>query len=71
MLTLKNTRQLFISTAGNRATKTWKKELIYWHELVDKLGKPLKSPETLAEYLKFPKAKQDNLKDVGGFVGGQ
>lgn len=71
MLKLVNTRQLVISTAGNRATKTWKKELIYWHELVDKLGKPLKSPETLAEYLKFPKAKQDNLKDVGGFVGGE
>ena len=71
MLKLVNTRQLVISTAGNRATKTWKKELIYWHELVDKLGKPLKSPETLAEYLKLPKAKQDNLKDVGGFVGGE
>ena len=37
MLKLVNTRQLVISTAGNRATKTWKKELIYWHELVDKL----------------------------------
>lgn len=71
MITLKNTRQLVISTAGNRATKTWKKELIYWHELVDKLGKPLKSPEKLEDYLKLPKAKQDNLKDVGGFVGGE
>lgn len=30
----------------------------------------VRGTETLAEYLKLPKSRQDDLKDVGGFVGG-
>lgn len=30
----------------------------------------MRGTETLAEYLKLPKSRQDDLKDVGGFVGG-
>jgi len=37
---------------------------------VEKLKTPIRGTETLAEYLKLPKAQQDDLKDVGGFVGG-
>ncbi|GMA52596.1 hypothetical protein GCM10025857_39530 [Alicyclobacillus contaminans] len=43
---------------------------MYWSELVDKLRVPARGTETLAEYLQLPKSKQDELKDVGGFVGG-
>ena len=31
---------------------------------------PVRSTETLEEYLALPKYQQDELKDVGGFVGG-
>ncbi len=41
-----------------------------WSELCEKLRTPYRSTETLAEYMTFPKSKQDDLKDVGGFVGG-
>lgn len=41
-----------------------------WSELCEKLRTPSRSTETLAEYLTLPKSKQDELKDVGGFVGG-
>lgn len=41
-----------------------------WSELCEKLRTPSRSMETLAEYLTLPKSKQDELKDVGGFVGG-
>jgi predicted P-loop ATPase len=41
-----------------------------WSEYCDKLKTPIKSAETLQEYLSYTKAKQDELKDVGGFVGG-
>nr|DAH11619.1 MAG TPA: virulence associated protein E [Caudoviricetes sp.] len=39
-------------------------------ELWERLKVPVRSSETLAEYLDMKKAQQDDLKDVGGFVGG-
>ncbi len=63
-------RQITISTANNRFAKKWHAQTLYWSELVEKLKTPARSTETLVEYLKLPKAQQDDLKDVGGFVGG-
>lgn len=40
-------------------------------ELYAKLATPVRSTETLAQYLSASKAKRDNLKDVGGFIGGK
>jgi predicted P-loop ATPase len=67
---LQNNRQLNISTAGNRKAILWKQETVYWSELITRFQTPVKSTETLAQYLAMPKPKQDELKDVGGFVGG-
>src|SRR5690606_2824071 len=36
----------------------------------DRLRTAVRGTETLSEYLKLPKREQDELKDVGGFVGG-
>lgn len=41
-----------------------------WSELIGRLSTPVRSTETLGQYLALPKSKQDELKDVGGFVGG-
>jgi len=41
-----------------------------WSELVEKLRVPVRGTETLQEYLQLPKSKQDELKDIGGFVAG-
>lgn len=65
-----NDRQITISAAGSRWSKSWPTQTLFWSELVEKLKTPIRGTETLAEYLKLPKAQQDDLKDVGGFVGG-
>lgn len=38
---------------------------------MDKLAQPNYTGETVAEYRKMSKDKQDNIKDTGGFVGGK
>lgn len=68
---MNNDRKITISTAGNRRAVTWAKQTLWWSELVDKLKTPARGAEPLIEYLRFPKSKQDDLKDVGGFVAGE
>ena len=45
-------------------------ELPLWSEFTDRLKMPARGAETYEEYLSLPKARQAELKDVGGFVGG-
>ena len=63
-------RMLQISTAGSRKAAHWPKSEILWSDFVEKLKTPVRSMETLDQYLALPKSRQDELKDVGGFVGG-
>lgn len=67
---MQNDRQLSISTAGSRKATQWQAQVIWWSELVERLRMAVRGAETLAEYLALPKSKQDELKDVGGFVAG-
>jgi len=63
-------RQIIISTAGSRRATKWPPSTLWWSELVERLRVPTRGVETLAAYLAMPKQKQDELKDVGGFVAG-
>lgn len=63
-------RQITLSSAGSRKATHWPAQTLYWSELVERLRVAVRGPETLMEYLALPKPKQDELKDVGGFVGG-
>lgn len=67
---LRYDRQLRISVGASRKEMRWKPQTISISELWEKLGTPMRGIETLAEYLSLKKAQQDELKDVGGFVGG-
>lgn len=67
---MQNNRKLQISTAGSRKSVIWPRGEILWSEFVEKLKNPVRGAETLEQYLAFPKSRQDELKDVGGFVGG-
>ncbi len=67
---MQHNRALRISTAGSRKATHWPKSEILWSEFVEKLKTPIRGTETLEEYLALPKSRQDELKDVGGFVGG-
>lgn len=67
---MNNDRQIVISAAGSRRATQWPQQTLWWSEFAEKLKTPVRGVETLAEYLRMPKGKQDDLKDVGGFVGG-
>lgn len=63
-------RQITISAAGSRTAELWPAQQMLWSELVAKLAAPVRGVETLEAYRRMKKARQDQLKDVGGYVGG-
>lgn len=63
-------RKITISAAGSRKATSWPAQTIWLSEFYARLQTPTRSTETLANYMKLHKSQQDNLKDVGGFVGG-
>lgn len=63
-------RVITISAAGSRKATRWPPQTLLWSELAERLRTPARSTETLTAYLRLPKAQQDELKDVGGYVGG-
>ncbi len=65
-----NDRKIVISAAGSRKAMQWPSQTLYWSELVERLRTVARGTETLTQYLTLPKSKQDELKDVGGFVAG-
>lgn len=62
--------QIAIATGKSRKEINWKNRTILWSELVEKLSKTTRTPESVTEYKKMAKADRDQIKDVGGFVGG-
>ena len=67
---MQNDKKIQISLGASRKTSYWPAADMDWSEFITRLKTPVRGPETLEEYLKFAKSKQDELKDVGGFVGG-
>lgn len=67
---LKYDGMITLSVGGSRRTKVWKQKKVLWSELVQRLGQTTRTKETQAQFFKLPKEKQDEIKDVGGFVGG-
>lgn len=59
-----------ISAARSRTSLSWPKVTFTWNKFCEELSTPQRGEETLETYLKWPKAQQDDAKDVGGFVGG-
>lgn len=67
---MENNRKLTISVGENRKSINWQRAEFLWSEFVDKLRTPIRTAESVEEYLNMNKAAQGQLKDVGGFVGG-
>lgn len=61
---------LTIATGRSRTETDWKNREMLWSELVARLSRTNRTGETYTEYMKMSKAQQDQIKDVGGFVGG-
>ena len=60
-----------ISTGSSRKTKVWKKKQVTWSKLLQRLSTTKRTNETQEQYFKLGKERQDEIKDVGGFVGGE
>ena len=59
-----------LSIGNSRRATQWPATVLWWSEMVERLKTPVRGAETLADYLALPRSRQDDLKDVGGYVGG-
>lgn len=69
-MNLKHDRLITISVGMNRKDLNWRPQVLTVGDLWERLQVPQRSTESQAEYLKMKKGKQDELKDVGGYVAG-
>lgn len=69
-MTVQYDKALDVALGNSRKTKTWKNKPLQWSELLDRLSNTTRTPETVAEYKAMGRARQSEVKDVGGFVGG-
>lgn len=63
-------RDLAIAYGNSCMAKKWANKTVQFGELCDRLKSTIRTPETVEEYPKLPKAERDRIKDKGGFVGG-
>lgn len=63
-------QDLNLATATSRHVKQWKNKTMSWSDFLQKLQTPVVTPESIEEFMKLSKSRQDDIKDVGGFVGG-
>ncbi|WP_010651609.1 virulence-associated E family protein [Oceanobacillus massiliensis] len=59
-----------ISTGNSRMDKRWNLQELELDEFRDRIAVTHRTSETVEQYRKMSKAKQDEIKDVGGFVLG-
>ncbi|HMI77688.1 MAG TPA: hypothetical protein VK484_02795 [Ferruginibacter sp.] len=59
-----------IATGRHRKETAWKNKEWLWSDLLEKLSVTHPTAETQAEYMAAKKPRQDEIKDIGGFVGG-
>lgn len=59
-----------IAFGNSRMDKRWKNKEMSWNELCEVVSHTKRTTETVEEYRRMKKGQQDNIKDVGGFVGG-
>ena len=65
-----NDRKITITVGASRRATQWIPQEMLLSSFYARLRTPARGQEPLAEYLQMPKAKQDELKDVGGYVAG-
>jgi Predicted P-loop ATPase and inactivated derivatives len=59
-----------VSVGNSRMDKVWKAREMSWEDFILKVSNTVRTSETVEEYKKLGKAKQDAIKDTGGFVAG-
>ena len=61
---------VMIAVCEKRTDKRYRNQRWTWNDLKEKNRQVYRTTVSLAEYSSLPKAKKDELKDHGGFVGG-
>lgn len=69
-LNIRHDGSLPVAIGKDRFEKHWKNREMAWSALLKRLHEPTRTQETLAEYRAMGKPQQDQIKDVGGFIGG-
>ena len=67
---IKHDGEFDIATGRSRKELNWRNKEMLWSDFLKKLSETHRTSETYQEYLSSKKPRQDELKDVGGFVGG-
>ncbi|WP_243450432.1 virulence-associated E family protein [Desulfosporosinus sp. Sb-LF] len=70
-MSLRHSGTVVIATGSSRKETKWTHREMSWPELMTRLKQPTFTGETVEEYREMTKAKQDDIKDIGGFVGGK
>ena len=63
-------RYIELAFGKSRKSSVWENDLMLWSDFANSLKNATRTQETVAEYKSMPKAKRDEIKDIGGFVGG-
>jgi len=59
-----------IATGKSRRQKVWNNKRVQWSDLVKKFSETHRTAEKYTDYMAAKKDRQDEIKDVGGFIGG-
>lgn len=63
--------EIDIATAPTRRARRWTNRTgMRWSQLVRRCAAVVRTPESVAEYMRMSRDEQAAVKDVGGFVGG-
>lgn len=62
--------EIHIAVFSSRMAKTGKNQTLRWSEFLDSILTTTRTKENLRDYFKMGKEKQDNIKDVGAYIGG-
>lgn len=59
-----------IAVGSRRTQKKWVNREISWEDFAARCSHTVRTSESVSEYRRMTRAQQDQIKDVGGFVGG-
>ena len=63
--------KVYVSTVNSRMEKRWNGGEMELEDFVRRISRTIRTAETVEQYRKLSKARQDSIKDVGGFVMGK
>ena len=62
---------MIVAVGSSRKSLEWKNKDVSWESLVKRFSRTTYTEETEAEYKTMSKDRRNNLKDIGGIVGGE